>query len=147
MYNGFVFQVSNCQWTLDATVLVIDMKLTVKRNEKFCCCGDNDNKCRSSLAELGTCKRDCDTLFNITISPCSDTASPGPCSVFTDEIKITEKFGNYIYGHLLRFITTAQVNTVRKCSCTQSMYVCLCICVFVCVCVSIVVWLPTQNED
>ena len=85
MCNGFVFQVSNCLWTLDVTMLVIDMKHAEKRNGKFCCCDEDDNKCENNPDDLGRCnKKKCCILFNVTVSPCTDSASLGACSVFTD---------------------------------------------------------------
>ena len=138
MCNGFVFQVSNCQWTLDITVFVIDMKYAEKKDEKFCCC-DTD-KCEDSLSTLGTCEKKCDILFHITVAPCTDITNPGPCSVFTDDMQNAENIDDY--GFSFHFTTTAPATDVRKCSFTPSMgvcmfvffvYVCLCVCVCVCV--------------
>ena len=110
----FMFQVSNCLWELDVTVLVIDMKHAVKRNEEFCCCDDNDNKCRSSLTELMTCKKDCDMVFNVTVSPCTESTSSGLCSIITEGITNAEKFGDKGYYFIFRFTTTSQANNVRN---------------------------------
>ena len=106
----FSFQVSNCLWTLDVTVLVIDMKHAEKRTGQFCCC-DKD-KCEDSLSELGTCNEgECDIVFSVTVSPCTESSSPWPCSVSTVEVKNAENVGNY--GYFFHFTTTAQANNVR----------------------------------
>ena len=111
--DGFSFQVSNCLWTLNVTVLVIDMKHVEKRNEEFCCCDIKDTYCENSLSELGTCKAGkCDIFFNVTVSPCTESMSPGPCSISTDEEMDAEMFGGI--GYLFLFTTTAQANNVRK---------------------------------
>ena len=107
---AFSFQVANCQWTLDVTVLVTDLKHAEKRNEQFCCC-DKD-KCVDSLSELGTCvEGECDIVITVTVSPCSESSSPWPCSVSTVEVKNAENFGDY--GYFFHFTTTAQANNVR----------------------------------
>ena len=49
-------QVSNCLWTLDVTVLVIDMKHAEQRNGQFCCC-DEEDTCAANLTDLGTCEK------------------------------------------------------------------------------------------
>ena len=116
MYNGFVFQVSNCLWTLDVTVLVIDLKHTEKRNGQFCCCDDYDWQCEDSLSALGTCEEgQCDLLLNVTVSPCTEVSNHTPCSVFTDEIMDAKMFGDNGYYFIFHFTTTSQVNNVRKC--------------------------------
>ena len=108
---------SICLWTLDVTLLVIDMKRAAKRNGKFYCCDDYDNHCKDNLYELETCtKAECDLLLNVTVSPCTESTSSGPCSVFTDEIHDAENFGDY--GLFFHFTTTSQANIVRKCFCT-----------------------------
>ena len=144
MCNGCTFQVSNCLWTLDVTLFVIDMKHADKRNGKFCCCDEKmDNMCEDNLHNLGTCAEGkCDLLLSVTVSPCTESTSPGPCSVSTDEIKKAENIlGDY--GLCFHFTTTEKANNVRKCSCIYSIYVCACVCVY---CVCIVVLLHTQNE-
>ena len=106
------FQVSNCLWILDVTVLVIDMKHAEMRNGKFCCC--DKNKCGNSLSELGMCEEgNCDLLLSATFSPCIESTSPAPCSVFTEVIPNAENFGDYSY--FFNFTTTSQANNVRKC--------------------------------
>ena len=122
MCNGFVFQVSSCQWMLDVTVFVIDMKHAKKKDGKFCCC--DIDECEDTLSELGTCGKRCDVLFHVTVSPCTDSTSPGPFSVFTDDIQNAKKLDDY--GLCFHFTTTEQANDVRKCSCTQSICACLC---------------------
>ena len=124
--NGFVFQVSNCLWTLDVTVLVIDMKHAEKRNGQFCCC--DQDECENDPNNLGICRKKCDVLFHVTVSPCTDSTSPKPCSVFTDEIEFDRDSDDYIYGYFFHFMTTAQAKKVGKCTYTQSMCVCLCMC-------------------
>ena len=127
-------------------MFVIDMKHAEKREGKFCCCDEkNDNMCKDNLHDLGTCNEGkCDLMLNVTVSPCTESTSPGPCSVSTDEIKKPVKIlGDY--GLCFHFTTTEQANNVRKSSCTQRMCVfvyisicacvCLCIYVYVCVCV------------
>ena len=96
MCDGFSFKVSNCLWTLDVTVLVIDMKHAEKRNGEFCCC-DKSMQCENSLGELEMCEGNCDLLLNVTVSPCTESRRPGPCSVFTDEIKDAKKFYEYYF--------------------------------------------------
>ena len=86
---------SNCPWTLDVTVFVIDMKHAEKRGDKFCCCDDGDKDCKDSLSEVGMCEGNCDLLLNVTVSPCTESLSSGPCSVITDEIKDAENFDEY----------------------------------------------------
>ena len=110
MCNGFVFQVSNSLWTLDVTVLVIDLKHAEKRNGLLCCC-DTDN-CEETLSELGTCKeRECDIVLSATVSPCTESSSPWPCSVSTDAAEDAEALGDW--GYLFHFTTTVQANNVR----------------------------------
>ena len=105
-------------------MLVIDMKHAEKKDGQFCCC-DTDI-CEDSPSELGTCVEGrCDVLFSVTVSPCTDSTSLGPCSADA------ENSGDYIYGHFFHFITTAQAKKVWKSSFTQSM--CVCVCVRVCV--------------
>ena len=105
---------SNCLWTLNVTVLVIDMKHAKKRNyERFCCCDDINKDCENSLSELGTCEAgNCDIIFNVTVSPCTESTNPGPCSISTDEEMDAETFGGI--GYLFVFTTTAQANNVRE---------------------------------
>ena len=105
---------SNCLWTLDVTLLVIDMKHAEKTNGHLCCCDVYDKHCVDSLSELGTCEEgNCDRLFNVIVSPCTESTSSGPCSVFTDEIKDANNIGDY--GLFFHFTTTSQANNVRKC--------------------------------
>ena len=110
MCVGFSFQVSNCLWTLDVTVLVIDMKHVEKTFGEFCCC--DTSECADSLIELGACEARCDLLLNVTISPCTESTNPGSCSVITDGITNAQKFGDY--GYFFYFTTTSQANNVRK---------------------------------
>ena len=106
---------SNCLWTLDVTVVVIDMKHAEKRNGEFCCCDDDyDKNCKKSLSELGMCTEGkCDLLLNVTVSPCTESTSSGPCSIITEGITNAEKFGDYRY--VFYFTTISQANKVRKC--------------------------------
>ena len=95
-----------------------------KRNGKFCCCDEKqDNMCEDYLHNLGTCMEGkCDLLLSVTVSPCIESTNPGPCSVSTDEIKKAENIlGDY--GLCFHFTTSEKANNVRKCSCTQYMYV------------------------
>ena len=139
----FFFQVSNSLWTLDVTVLVIDMKHAEKKNGKFCCCDEEDmNKCEDYLNDLGKCRKKCDILFYVTVSPCTDSTNPGPCSVVTDDIQDAKNIDDY--GLCFHFTTTAQARNVSKGSCSQStcarfVCACLCMCVFVYVCVFVFV--------
>ena len=111
--DGVSFQVSNCLWMLNVTVLVIDMKHAEKRNEEFCCCDIKDTYCENSLIELGMCKvGKCEIFFNVTISSCTESTSPGPCYLSSDEEMDAEKFGDI--GYLFLFTTTEQANNVRK---------------------------------
>ena len=112
MCNGFTFQVSNCLWTLDVVVVVIDMKHTVKRNEKFCCCGVEGMDCVNNKSDLEMCAEgECDVLLSVTVSPCTESSSPWPCSVPTVEEEDAEALGDC--GYLFHFTNTAQANNVR----------------------------------
>ena len=127
---------SNCLWTLDVILLVIDMKHAEIDNGEFCCCDNDDDPCTKYLNQLVTCtERRCDILFNVQVSPCEENSSSEPCSLSTDEMKNAENIGDY--GLLFHFTTTARANDVRKCSCTESMCVCACMCACVCVCVCV----------
>ena len=109
-------QVSNCLWTLDVTVVVIDMKHAAKRNGQFCCCDNSYDPCQNSISELGTCKEGkCDLVLNVTVSPCTEITSPGPCSIFTDEIK-NAQVGDY--GFFFHFTMSSKANIVSKRFCT-----------------------------
>ena len=113
MCDDFSFKVSNCVWTLDVTVLVIDMKHAEKRNGQYCCCDVKENVCENSLNEPGMCEGNCDLLLNVTASRCTESTRTGPCSVFTDEIKDAKKFHGYYF--IFHFTTTSQANNVSKC--------------------------------
>ena len=107
---------SNCLWTLEVTVLMIDLKHAEKRNGEFCCCDDHDDDCKNSLSELEACEEgQCDILLSVTVSPCTEISDHGPCSVYTDEIKNAKIFGDNGYYFILHFTTTSQANNVRKC--------------------------------
>ena len=111
---GFIlFQVSNCLWTLDVTVLVIDIKHAEKKNGQFCCC--DDNECEDKLNDLDTCMEKCDLVFNVTVSPCTESSISGPCSLFTDQINNAKKFGDNGYYFIFHFTTSSQAKIVRKC--------------------------------
>ena len=92
------------------------MKHAEKRNGRFCCCDAYDKYCEDSLYELGMCEEGkCDISLHVTVSPCTESSSSGPCSVFTDEIKDANKFGDNGYYFIFHFTTTSQANKVRKC--------------------------------
>ena len=104
---------SECLWTLDVTVLVIDMKNAAKAYGEFSCC--DKGKCAKSLSELGTCGEGrCDLLLSVTVSPCTESTSSAPCSVFTEGIKNAEMFGDYGYYFIFHFTTTSQASNVSK---------------------------------
>ena len=105
---------SNSQWTLDVTVLVIDMKQVEKKDGEFCCCDamGMDMDCQESPSEVGTCEvGKCDPLLNVTVAPCTESTSSGPCSVSTVKVKDAETFSDY--GYFFQFTTTAQAKNVR----------------------------------
>ena len=115
----FFLQVSFSLWTLDVTVLVIDMKHAEKRNGKFCCCDDDHIMCQESLNDLGTCEEgNCDIILSVIVSPCtgsgSGTGRHWPCSVSTDEIDDAELFGNNGYYFIFHFETKSQPNGVSS---------------------------------
>ena len=104
-------------------MFMIDMEHAEKKaNGDFCCC-DKDDTCTADLSQLETCEEGkCDILLNVTVSPCTESTSSGPCSIFTNEIHDAENFGDYIYGYMFYFKTTAQAMKVREYSITQSIY-------------------------
>ena len=114
MCNAFTFQVSNCLWTLDVIVLVIDMKHAEKNDDgEYCCCDEKGPmKCKDSLSDLGMCEeRKCDVVLNVTVSPCTESSSLWPCSVSTLVVEDAENLSNY--GYIFHFTTSAQANKVR----------------------------------
>ena len=96
MCDGFLFKVSKCLWTLDETVLVIDMKQAEKIYGELSCC-DNYNSCDNSPSELGTCIEKCDLLLNVTVRPCTECKSLELCFVFNEGITNAKKFGGNGY--------------------------------------------------
>ena len=91
------FQVCICQWALDVTLI----------DDEYCSCGERDK-----TRDANDCWK-CNTLFEVTVSPCQETDSSWPFSVCSNVMKYSQNLAGDEDGLLLHFTTTEQPMKVK----------------------------------
>ena len=82
IYVHFFYQVCNCQWALDVALL----------HNKYCSC-EKAKTGNTYRKEADNCRK-CDTLFEVTVSPCQETDSSWPFSVCSDVMKYSQNLAD-----------------------------------------------------